>query len=231
MAQTRYAQLCAVARAAEILGGRWTLLIVRELLFGPRRFTDVRARLDGVSASVLAERLLRLEESGMVARRFLDPPAASTVYELTPAGRALEPAMRELAKWGVRLLLPARIKDRVEADWLRLALAACARRGPAPPRSFLLRLRHGRKELLLRVAGGADGVTVTEEAGPADATLLTDPRTVLALATGALDPRTALRDGAVRVEGDVAALESFPALFDVAPSVGGLGALRGPPSH
>ncbi len=215
MAQTRYPQLCAVARAAEILGERWTLLIVRELLLGPRRFTDVRARLDGVSASVLAERLLRLEESGIVARRFLDPPAASTVYELTPAGRALEPAMRELVKWGARFLLPTRSKDRVEADWLRLLLAACARRGATPPRSFLLRLRHDRKELLLRVAGGPDGVTVTEGAGPADTTLLADPRTVLGLMSGVLEPRAALRDAAVRVEGDASALESFPALFDV----------------
>jgi DNA-binding HxlR family transcriptional regulator len=204
-----------VARAAEILGERWTLLIVRELLSGPRRFTDVRERLDGVSASVLAERLLRLEESGLVTRRFLDPPAASTVYELTAAGRALEPAMLALVKWGIRFLLPARSKDRVEGDWLRVALAACARREPTPPRAFLLRVRHDRKELLLRVAGGPDGVTVTEGAGPADTTLVADPRTVLALMTGAREPRAAVRDGSLRVEGDDSALDTFPALFDV----------------
>jgi DNA-binding HxlR family transcriptional regulator len=214
VAHTRYPQLCAVARAAEILGERWTLLIVRELLPGPRRFTDVRARLDGVSASVLAERLLRLEESGIVTRRFLDPPAASTVYELTALGRALEPAVLELVKWGTRFLLPARSKDRVEADWLRLALVACARRETTPPRSFLLRVRHDRKELLLRVAGGPDGVTVTEGAGPADTTLVADPRTVLALMTGVLEPRTAVRDGSLRVEGDDSALDTFPALFE-----------------
>jgi DNA-binding HxlR family transcriptional regulator len=214
VAHARYSQLCAVARAAEILGERWTLLIVRELLPGPRRFTDVRARLDGVSASVLAERLLRLEESGIVTRRFLDPPAASTVYELTGLGRALEPAMLELVKWGTRFLLPARSKDRVEADWLRLALAACARRAPTPPRAFLLRVRHDRRELLVRVAGGPDGVTVTEGTGPADTTLLADARTVVALITGVLEPRAAVRGGSLRVEGDDSALDTFPALFD-----------------
>lgn len=212
---TRYPQLCALARAAEIIGERWTLLIVRELLLGPRRFTDVRERLDGVSASVLSARLLRLEEAGLIARRFLEPPAASTVYELTAAGRALQPAVFELLKWGARLLLPARPRDRVEADWLRLALTACARAGPSPERSFLLRLRRERKELVLRVAGGPGGTVVAESAEPAEVTILTEPRTLLALMSGVLDPRAAVRDGVVRVEGDAAALAAFPSLFEV----------------
>ncbi|HUF91626.1 MAG TPA: winged helix-turn-helix transcriptional regulator [Candidatus Limnocylindria bacterium] len=215
MARTRYPQLCALARAAEVIGERWTLLIVRELLLGPRRFTDLRERLDGVSASVLAERLLRLEETGVIARRFLEPPAASMVYELTATGRALEPAMHELLRWGARFMLPARPKDRVEAEWLRLALTACARKSGTPNRSFLLRLRRGRGEMSLRVAGGTGGTVVTEGAGPADATVIAEPRTVLALMSGAMAPRTALRDGAVRVEGDISALDEFPALFDV----------------
>ncbi|MEX2148462.1 MAG: winged helix-turn-helix transcriptional regulator [Candidatus Rokuibacteriota bacterium] len=215
MARTRYPQLCALARAAEVIGERWTLLIVRELLLGPRRFTDLRERLDGVSASVLAERLLRLEETGVIARRFLEPPAASMVYELTATGRALEPAMHELLRWGARFMLPARPKDRVEAEWLRLALTACARRSSTPNRSFLLRLRRGRGEMSLRVAGGTGGTVVTEGAGPADATVIAEPRTVLALMSGAMAPRAALRDGAVRVEGDISALDEFPALFDV----------------
>lgn len=215
MARTRYPQLCALARAAEVIGERWTLLIVRELLLGPRRFTDLRERLDGVSASVLAERLLRLEETGVIGRRFLEPPAASMVYELTATGRALEPAMHELLRWGARFMLPARPKDRVEAEWLRLALTACARKSSTPNRSFLLRLRRGRGEMSLRVAGGAGGTVVTESAGPADATVIAEPRTVLALMSGVMAPRAALRDGAVRVEGDISALDEFPALFDV----------------
>ena len=215
MAGTRYPQLCALARAAEIIGERWTLLILRELMLGPRRFTDVRGRLDGVSASVLAERLLRLEEAGVVTRRFLEPPAASVVYELTATGRALEPAMHELLKWGARFMLPARPKDRVEADWLRLALTACARKEASPHRSFLLRVRRARGEVTLRVAGGAAGTIVSDGGGAVDATVIAEPRAVLAVMSGVVTPRAAVRDGAVRVEGDAAALDDFPALFDV----------------
>ena len=215
MAKTRYPQLCALARAAEIVGERWTLLIVRELLLGPCRFTDIRKRLDGVSASVLAERLLRLEEASVIARRLLDPPAASMVYELTATGRALEPAVHELLKWGARFMIPARPKDRVEADWLRLALTACARKSPSPARSYLLRLRRSRGEVLLRVAGGAGGTVVDDAAGPAEATIVAEPRAILSLMSGVLAPRAAIRDGTVSVDGDVTALDDFPALFDV----------------
>src|SRR6266852_4653604 len=101
---TRYDQFCALARAAEILGERWTLLIVRELLLGPRRFSDLRERLDGVSPSVLTERLGRIEKIGLVRRSVLPPPAASTVYELTEHGDALRPAVHELIRWGGRFL-------------------------------------------------------------------------------------------------------------------------------
>ena len=100
MPEFRYAQFCALARAAEIVGERWTLLIVRDLTLGPLRFSDLRRRLKGVSPSVLSERLTQLERRGLIERRVLGPPAASTVYELSEMGRALQPAMIELTKWG-----------------------------------------------------------------------------------------------------------------------------------
>lgn len=215
MAATRYPQLCALARAAELVGERWTLLIVRELLLGPRRFTDLRERLDGVSASVLTQRLQALEEARIVARRYLEPPAASMVYELTETGRALEPAVAALMRWGVRFLSAPRPRERVEADWLRLALGACARRGQTPARSFNIHVRQPRRDVLLRVVGGAEGTRVAEGAGPADLTIAADARTVLGLVSGALAPSTAVREGRVKIEGDVEALEVFPALFEV----------------
>jgi DNA-binding HxlR family transcriptional regulator len=215
MARFRYSQLCALARAAEVVGERWTLLIVRELLPGSRRFTDLRARLDGVSASVLSQRLLALEESGLVLRRYLEPPAASTVYELTEAGRALEPAVHALVRWGVRALLPVRGRERVESDWLRLALTAYARREPTPARSFTLRVRQPRRDVAVRVAGGADGTTVSEAGAPSDATLTGDPQTMLGLVSGMLVPAAAVRAGQVRLEGDAGALDDFAALFNV----------------
>jgi DNA-binding HxlR family transcriptional regulator len=216
MPAIRYSQFCALARAAEIVGQRWTLLIVRELLLGPKRFVDLRERLDDVSASVLAERLARLEATGLVGRRVLDRPAAAVVYELTEAGRALEPATLALLRWGARFLLPARPRERIEADWLRLALAACARREPTPARAFLLRMRARRADVVLRVAGGPAGTTVSDRIEPADVTVAAEPADILALLSGALSPQTALRERRVEVTGEAEALEAFPALFDFA---------------
>src|SRR5687768_10658821 len=97
---TVYPQFCAVARALEILGERWTLLIVRELLLGPKRFSDLKGRLDGISSSVLTQRLSRLEGDGLVRRTYLEPPAASTVFELTQHGWSLEQPLFALIRWG-----------------------------------------------------------------------------------------------------------------------------------
>ena len=104
MVQSRYAQFCPLACAAEILGERWTLLILRELCIGPQRFSDLRRRLPGISPSVLTERLERLEQREIVARRQLAPPTPASLYELTSLGRELEPALAELARWGTRFL-------------------------------------------------------------------------------------------------------------------------------
>ena len=217
MGGTRYPQFCALARAAELVGERWTLLIVRELRQAPRRFGDLRERLDGLSPSVLTQRLGRLEAAGLVARRYLEPPAASTVYDLTAAGRALEPALLALTRWGTRWLLPPRPRERLDAEWLRLALHACARRTPSPTVALQLRVRAPRTDVLLRVEGGPDGTRVTDEAGPADMTGTADFRTMVALVTGRLSPSAARRDRGVRLDGDPTALDHLPDLFDLAP--------------
>jgi DNA-binding HxlR family transcriptional regulator len=215
MAPLQYPQFCALARAAEILGERWTLLIVRELLLGPKRFSDLRARLDSISTSVLAARLARLEGAGVVRRTFLEPPAASTVYELTDDGRALEGAVFELIRWGARFLLPPRPGDRLEPDWLRLALAACARRAGTPLVSFEVRIPAGEKAVVVRVAGGPQGTRVTEGSGPADAVITADAWSVIGLVGGITSPTDALKDGQIDAEGDLTALPLFPQLFDV----------------
>src|SRR5262244_1096312 len=102
MSNLHYPQFCALARAAEIIGERWTLLIIRELLLGPMRFSDLAARLDGVSPALLTARLGTLIENGVVQRATLAAPFNAQVYELTETGRAMRPAIRELIRWGGR---------------------------------------------------------------------------------------------------------------------------------
>src|SRR6188508_1089348 len=95
-----YGQRCGVARALDIVGERWTLLLVRELMIGPRRFKDILGGLPGIGTNLLTDRLKDLEQAGVVARRVLPPPAGSTVYELTELGRGLEPVVFALGWWG-----------------------------------------------------------------------------------------------------------------------------------
>lgn len=218
MGRSRYPQFCALARAAEVLGERWTLLIARELLLSPKRFSDLRRGLDGISASVLAERLEELESEGLVRRSYLEPPAASWVYELTPDGAALRPAVLELIRWGARRLLPPRPDEQLDPAWIRLALEACARRDPVPPRRFALHIPGDRWETQLLVTGGPAGTTVTDpvpSGPPLDAALVADPRTALGLAAGVVPISDALADGRLMVEGDRAAAADFPTLFRV----------------
>lgn len=106
MPRRSYDHYCPLSRALDVVGERWTLLIVRELLAGPRRYTDLHADLPGVSTDVLASRLKELERDGLVTRRKLPPPAAASVYELTPRGAGLLPALTALAEWGAQDLPP-----------------------------------------------------------------------------------------------------------------------------
>ena len=94
-----YGQFCGVAHALDLVGERWALLVVRELVLGPKRFTDLAAGLPGIGTNILTARLRELEQTGVVERRVLPPPAGSTVYELTPYGRELEPVLLALGRW------------------------------------------------------------------------------------------------------------------------------------
>jgi DNA-binding HxlR family transcriptional regulator len=114
----RYEQYCPVAHALDMVGDRWELLIVRELMHGPKRYTDLADGLPGIGTNILAARLRDLEASGIITKKTLPRPAASRVYELTDYGRELKPVMRELALWGARSLGPPTPQDELFPGWL-----------------------------------------------------------------------------------------------------------------
>jgi DNA-binding HxlR family transcriptional regulator len=122
----RYDQYCPIAHALQVVGERWTMLIVRELASGPKRYTDLAGGLPGIGTNILAGRLRELEAQGLVAKHRLPPPAASQVYELTERGSGLKAVLRSLAHWGARSLGPPTADDELEAGWLYGALCTSA---------------------------------------------------------------------------------------------------------
>jgi DNA-binding HxlR family transcriptional regulator len=118
----RYDEYCPVAHALGLVGERWALFVVLELMRGPKRYTDLAENLRGIGTNILASRLRDLEAGGVVTKRTLPPPAASKVYELTDYGRELRPVIRELALWGARTLGPPTHEDELFPGWLANAL-------------------------------------------------------------------------------------------------------------
>ena len=118
----RYDQYCPIARALDLVGDRWALLVIRELMHGPKRYTDLVDHLPGIGTNILASRLRDLEAGGVVAKRTLPPPAASRVYDLTEYGRGLRATLRELALWGARSLGPPTAEDELFPGWLENAV-------------------------------------------------------------------------------------------------------------
>jgi DNA-binding HxlR family transcriptional regulator len=119
-----YRQYCGIARAADLVGERWAVLVIRDLILGPKRFTDLLTGLPGIATNVLTQRLKELERAGVVRRRTLPPPAASTVYELTEYGRELEPVLLALGRWGAKSLGPEFGDYASRAEWFAVALKA-----------------------------------------------------------------------------------------------------------
>ncbi len=204
-----YNQFCALAFALDVVGERWNMLIIRELLPGPRRFKDLLRGLPGISTNLLSERLKDLERTGVLGRRVLPPPAGSTVYELTSEGQSLESALIALGRWGSRRL-PGTLADNElpSPGAIALALKAFFHPEAFADRTATYELCLGGE--LLQVHIGAGGLEVQH--GPAtapEAIFLTDMPTFLALFTGQMAPEAALAGGLVRVEGDPNALGQF----------------------
>jgi DNA-binding HxlR family transcriptional regulator len=214
MSGTRYAQFCALARAAEILGERWTLLIIRELLLGQKRFSDLSDRLSGVSPTVLTTRLNALIETGVVQRVTLPPPFNAQVYELTQVGLGLRPAVRELIRWGGHFIFPMRADDEFEPDWGLLALDASARRTPTPAHKIVLRIRHKAKIASFLIEGGEAGTTIIRSDGPGSATIETTFETLLPIISLKLPLEQAIGKNLASVEGSLRIARMLPRFFD-----------------
>ena len=209
MSNRSYNQLCGLAYALDIVGERWTILIIRELIPGPRRFKDLVDGLPGISTNLLTERLKDLEENGVIRRRVLPPPAGSTVYELTAVGQALEKTLLELGKWG-RQFVPASMEG---VHVLHVGSYALT-----PKTFFRPALAQGVNETYALYIGNevqqiriADGEIEVQQGEPpqADVALYAETPVYLGLLLGELDLDVALAGGMIRVKGDVAALRRF----------------------
>jgi len=209
-----YGDQCGVARSLDVIGERWALLIIRELLLGPKRFNDLLAGLAGASPNVISQRLRELTGSGVIRQRDLGPPARVRVYELTDWGRELEPVVLHLGQWGTRAPLPE--GARWGLDSLLLALQATA--DPA--------VVNGRYELRV----GADVFTVDGTSGSVrvrrgtadrpNAALTTDADTLHAVALGKRSIAETAESGDLRLDGDARAISGLTSLLQALTSSG-----------
>jgi DNA-binding HxlR family transcriptional regulator len=194
-----YAQFCGLAKALDIVGERWSLLVIRELLSGPKRYTDLLAGLPGIATDMLASRLRDLEAAGVITRRTLPPPAGSRVYELTPVGEALQPALIQLARWGIRLLVPNDL-GAFQVHWLVLPLQMMFRPERAREVALTVQFEIDGDPLQVRIDAGA----LSANLGRADAADVTISADVVAITEVARDPAAIVdhtSSGRLRVKG------------------------------
>jgi DNA-binding HxlR family transcriptional regulator len=209
MKNRSYNQYCGLAYALDIVGERWTLLIVRELIAGPRRFKDLVEGLPGISTNLLSERLKQLEQQGLIRRRILPPPAGSTVYELTALGQALERTLLELGRWGSQFVPPtAEGAALLHISSYALTLKTFFRPELARGLNETYALHIDNEVLQVRVKDGTLQVQQAE-AREADMTLYADMPAYLELLAGQLQPDDAIASGIIRIEGDRGALRRF----------------------
>lgn len=211
MGKRSYGEACGIPRALDRVGERWALMVVRELLLGPKRFTDLREGLPHMSADVLAQRLRELEENGIVERRTLPPPAASKVYELTGWGRELESVLIALGRWGARAPLAPECAE-MSLDSHIVSLQTLFDPELAGDFAPVVELRLGADVFALHVAGGRLEARRGAAASP-DIVISTDAGTLLALAHRERELADAIEAGDAEVIGDKRAARRFLRLF------------------
>jgi DNA-binding HxlR family transcriptional regulator len=209
-----YADRCGVARALDVVGERWALLVVRELLLGPKRFTDLRDGLPKIGPDVLAQRLRELEQAGIVRPERLPPPVATQVYELTPRGLELEPVVLALGRWGSRAAFPDGASS-FGPDSAMLALKTLFSPPPAGDRLLGKTFELALDDHRYVVRPGASALEVERGDAPdSEASIATDPATLARQLWHGGELREELRSGRIRIEGNRASaqrlLRHFP---------------------
>lgn len=206
-----YGDPCGIARALDLLGDRWALLVVRELVLGPKRFTDLREGMRNLSPDVLVQRLRDLEKAGIVRKRMLPPPAGARVYELTTWGQELEPVILALGRWGSRAPFPPG-RLRLGVDAFVIALKTLFDPSAVAPLVANIELRLGDQSFHARVARNRLGLT-RESAGLPDAIIETDTGTLSAVLWHGRRMSEALKAGDLKIQGSRALVERFLKLF------------------
>jgi DNA-binding HxlR family transcriptional regulator len=218
-AKRRYEDACGAAHALDLVGERWALLVIRELMLGPKRFNDIRGGLPGISANVLSQRLEGLEAAGVLARRRLPPPASAQVYELTPWGYQAEPIFQALGRWAARS--PSHDPS-LPLSSVSLLLSFRTMIDPERARGIDARigLRLGEESFLVRIADGRIRAVRGTAAGM-DLILAGTAPAIAAAVYGGVPLAALEAEGALAVEGDRALAERFVTLFPLPPKVGG----------
>jgi DNA-binding HxlR family transcriptional regulator len=209
-----YGDACGIARALDVVGERWALLVIRELLLGPKRFSDLRAGLRGISPDVLSQRLRELEQAGLLRRAELPPPAGSRVYQLTDRGKDLEPVIVALGRWGTAAPFPPG-DAKLGVDSMVLALKTVFDPGAADDLDAIYELRLDQQPFSASVAGGRLDIAHGSAVAP-DATIEADPATLPEILWRGRRLSDAERAGEIRIEGDRQAAKRFLSLFQLA---------------
>jgi DNA-binding HxlR family transcriptional regulator len=207
-----YGEACRFAHALDVVGERWSLLVVRELLLGPKRFTDLRTGLPHASPNILAERLRDLEDSAVVRKRRLPPPAPATVYELTEWGRELEPIVTRLGAWGARSPIPPETQE-IGPDSIVLALASLFDADAAGDLEATYGLRIDEESFGVEVVAGKVELSRGAPADPEATIAVPDAPTLAAVLTAQLPLADALSSGAAQLEGPKRSAKRFLRLF------------------
>jgi DNA-binding HxlR family transcriptional regulator len=209
-----YGQYCGFARALELVGERWALLVVRDLLVSAKRFSDLQRSLPGIPSNILTARLKEMEAAGIVQRRILPRPSGAIVYELTETGAALRPTVYALGRWGATMLGDPRPNEVLTPESLVTALYTTFQSKAAKGMTVSYELRFGPITIHARVKNGV--LAAAEGALPGADAVIEAGSAFRALLAGEIEPRNAIKAGGVRmIRGSRSLLDTFTDLFRI----------------